>query len=78
MEVAQTRAGEPRNVPVEVLCKIDGGQRAGRVENVPGGRLPKSFLTEITEKDRRNTGTFLAEYSNCKKFTAEITIRTQD
>ncbi len=40
--------------------------------------LPKSFLTEITEKDRRKTGTFLAEYSDCKKFTAEITIRTQD
>jgi len=40
--------------------------------------LPKSFLTEITEKDPRKTGTFLAEYSNCKKFTAEITIRTQD
>jgi hypothetical protein len=39
--------------------------------------LPKSFLTEITESDPRNTGTFLAEYTNCKKFTTEIMIRVQ-
>ena len=38
--------------------------------------LPKMFLTEITERDPRETGTFLAEYSNCKKFTTEITIRS--
>jgi hypothetical protein len=37
--------------------------------------LPSRFLTEITERDPKRTGTFLAEYSNCKKFTAEITIR---
>jgi hypothetical protein len=37
--------------------------------------LPKMFLTEITERDQKNTGTFLAEYSNCKKFTTEISIR---
>ena len=37
--------------------------------------LPSMFLTEITERDPKKTGTFLAEYSNCKKFTAEITIR---
>jgi hypothetical protein len=40
--------------------------------------LPKSFLTEITEKDARNTGTFLAEYTNCKKFTTEIKIRAPE
>jgi len=40
--------------------------------------LPKLFLTEITWKDTRNTGTFRAEYTNCKKFTTEITIRPQD
>ena len=39
--------------------------------------LPKSFLTEITERDPRDTGTFLAEYTNCKKFTTEIQIRVQ-
>jgi len=37
--------------------------------------LPKTFLTEITERDPKDTGTFLAEYSNCKKFSTEITIR---
>jgi hypothetical protein len=37
--------------------------------------LPKSFLTEVTWSDPRNTGTFLAEYSNCKKFTTDIRIR---
>jgi hypothetical protein len=37
--------------------------------------LPKMFLTEITERDPQETGTFLAEYSNCKKFTTDITIR---
>jgi hypothetical protein len=37
--------------------------------------LPKMFLTEITERDPKETGTFLAEYNNCKKFTTEITIR---
>lgn len=40
--------------------------------------LPKTFLTEITERDPRRTGTFLAEYTNCKKFTAEVTIRVQE
>jgi len=39
--------------------------------------LPKSFLTEITERDPRDTGTFLAEYTNCKKFTTEVQIRVQ-
>ena len=39
--------------------------------------LPKSFLTEIIESDPRDTGTFLAEYSNCKKFTTEVQIRVQ-
>jgi len=39
--------------------------------------LPKSFLTEIAERDPRDTGTFLAEYTNCKKFTTEIQIRVQ-
>ena len=39
--------------------------------------LPKSFLTEITERDPRDTGTFLAEYTNCKKFTTEIQIRVE-
>jgi hypothetical protein len=38
--------------------------------------LPKTFLTEITERDPRQTGTFLAEYSNCRKFTSEVTIRS--
>jgi hypothetical protein len=37
--------------------------------------LPKMFLTAITKRDPQQTGTFLAEYSNCKKFTTEITIR---
>jgi hypothetical protein len=40
--------------------------------------LPKTFLTEITERDPRRTGTFVAEYTNCKKFTAEVTFRVQD
>lgn len=39
--------------------------------------LPRSFLTEITESDPRDTGTFLAEYTGCKKFTTEIQIRVQ-
>ena len=39
--------------------------------------LPKSFLTEVTEKDPRRRGTFLAEYSDCKKFTTDVTIRPQ-
>lgn len=39
--------------------------------------LPKSFLVEITERDVRNSGSFLAEYTNCKKFTTEISIRVQ-
>ena len=39
--------------------------------------LPKAFLTDITFRDARNTGTFLAEYTNCKKFTTEVTIRPQ-
>jgi hypothetical protein len=37
--------------------------------------LPTMFLTEITQRDPNKTGTFLAEYSNCKKFTTQITIR---
>lgn len=37
--------------------------------------LPKMFLTEITERDPQKTGTFRADYTNCKKFTTEITIR---
>jgi hypothetical protein len=39
--------------------------------------LPKSFLTEVTYKDPRRRGTFLAEYSDCKKFTTDVTIRPQ-
>jgi len=37
--------------------------------------LPKVFITDITERDPKNTGVFRAEYSNCKKFTTEILIR---
>jgi hypothetical protein len=39
--------------------------------------VAKTFVTEIVEKDSRSGFTFLAEYSNCKKFTTEITIRPQ-
>jgi hypothetical protein len=39
--------------------------------------LPKTFFFEIIERDVRNRKSYLAEYSNCKKFTTEITIRVQ-
>jgi hypothetical protein len=39
--------------------------------------VAKTFVTEILEKDARSGVSFLAEYANCKKFSAEITIRPQ-
>lgn len=36
--------------------------------------LPKTFTTEVTERDPSRTATFVAEYSNCKKFTADVSI----
>ena len=36
--------------------------------------LPQTFRTEITERDPKKTASFVAEYSNCKKFTAEVSI----
>jgi hypothetical protein len=37
--------------------------------------LPKSFRTEVAEQDSRKINVFLAQYSDCKKFTTEISIR---
>ena len=36
--------------------------------------LPQTFRTDITERDPKKTSTFVAEYSGCRKFTAEISI----
>jgi hypothetical protein len=36
--------------------------------------LPRSMRTDVTDRDARKTKTFLAEYNNCKRFTAEIKI----
>src|SRR5215467_3969029 len=36
--------------------------------------LPRSMKTDVTDRDPRKTKTFLAEYTNCKRFTAEIKI----
>jgi hypothetical protein len=36
--------------------------------------LPKYLRTDLTERDPAKTGIFLAEYSNCRKFGAEVTI----
>jgi hypothetical protein len=36
--------------------------------------LPRSMRTDVTDRDPRKTKTFLAEYTNCKRFTAEIKI----
>jgi hypothetical protein len=37
--------------------------------------LPQYLRTDLTERDPSKTGIFLAEYSNCRKFGAEVTIR---
>lgn len=34
--------------------------------------LPRSMKTDATDKNPKNTKTFLAEYTGCKKFTADI------
>ena len=36
--------------------------------------LPRSMRTDVTDRDPRKTKTFLAEYTNCKRFVAEIRI----
>jgi len=36
--------------------------------------LPKMIRTEVAERDARKTGTHVAEYSNCRKFGADIRI----
>jgi hypothetical protein len=36
--------------------------------------LPQYLRTELTERDPSKTGTFLAEYTNCRKFGAEVQI----
>lgn len=36
--------------------------------------LPKYLRVETAERDPRKTGLFLAEYSNCRKFGAEVTL----
>jgi hypothetical protein len=36
--------------------------------------LPNSMRTDATDRDPKKTKTFLAEYTNCKRFTAEIKI----
>jgi hypothetical protein len=36
--------------------------------------LPQYLRTELTESDPAKTGTFLAEYTNCRKFGAEVQI----
>ena len=36
--------------------------------------LPKMIRTEVAERDAKKTGTHVAEYSNCRKFGADIRI----
>lgn len=36
--------------------------------------LPKNVRMDTAERDPRKTGSYLAEYSNCRKFGAEVTI----
>ena len=36
--------------------------------------LPQTFRTEIMERDPKKTASFVAEYSKCQKFTAEVSI----
>jgi hypothetical protein len=36
--------------------------------------LPQTFQTEVSERDPRKTALFVSEYSNCKKFGADIRI----
>ena len=36
--------------------------------------LPQTFRTEVTERDPKKTASFVAEYSNCRKFTTEISV----
>jgi hypothetical protein len=42
-----------------------------------GGRdfwLPRTILTEGAERDARNTERYIAAYSDCKRFVADIRI----
>lgn len=36
--------------------------------------LPRSMRTDVTDRNPKSTKTFLAEYTNCKKFTTDIKI----
>lgn len=36
--------------------------------------LPRSMRTDVTDRDTKKTKTFLAEYTNCKRFTTDIKI----
>ncbi|HEY2380648.1 MAG TPA: hypothetical protein VGK48_05640 [Terriglobia bacterium] len=36
--------------------------------------LPRSMRTDVTDRDAKKTKSFLAEYSNCKRFTTDIKI----
>ena len=37
--------------------------------------MPKTVRAEVAEKDVNKTGTYLAEYSNCRKFTANVELK---
>jgi hypothetical protein len=37
--------------------------------------MPKMVRADVTEKDVKKTGTYIAEYSNCRKFTANVEIK---
>jgi len=36
--------------------------------------IPKTFRTDITERDSQKTASFVAEYTNCRKFGADVSV----
>lgn len=39
--------------------------------------LPRTILTEMTDRDPKKTGKFIAKYNDCKKFTADVKFSQQ-